>query len=352
MSSQHRYLLIQLRQLGDILLTTPCINYIRRVDPNAHISFLSHKMGALVLDQNPYLDEHICYSEEGFWSELRFLRSLRQRFDTVFDFMNNPRSAIHSLCSGAKDRVSYRSSRSWAYTQTFERSSKPEYIVEEKLQVLDQFFGTDESHAERHKLTLPWDQSDLQVTEQFFQDNSSFQEKKMRVVISPTHRREIRRWPLKNYAAIADYLVDNWLAEVTWIWGPGSEEFEVDQVMKLCKRKTYKAPRTSFRELAALIANHDLFIGNSNGPSHVTVAADCPSLQLHGHTLARSWCPLTTRHRAIQSDLWQSDPTNAMAAISIEKVIAELNLMKPTIEQQKELATNETIRRRNWQSGV
>jgi ADP-heptose:LPS heptosyltransferase len=61
-----------------------------------------------------------------------------------------------------------------------------------------------------------------------------------------------------------------------------------------------KSPKTTFRELAALIGESHLFIGNSNGPSHVAVAMDTPSIQLHGPTSAVSWCPMTERHRAVQ----------------------------------------------------
>jgi len=350
-SSRHRYLLIQLRQLGDILLTTPCVNYIRRLDPDAHISFLTHKMGSLIIDQNPFVDEHLCYSDDGVWSEISFLNSLRKkRYDTVFDFMNNPRSALYTLSTRARNRISFRSSRSWAYNSLVERDTKPQYIVEEKLRMLDHFFGQPAvQDAERQKLTLPWSSENLTVTDKFFSTHPEFKEDRIRIVLSPTHRREIRQWPLESYASIADYLVEKWGALVTWIWGPGIEESQIEQVMNLCQKKTYKAPKTSFRELTAFIANNDLFVGNSNGPSHVAVATDTASLQLHGHTLARSWCPLTNRHRAIQSPEGQLNPDSAMKAISVDQVIAELESMKSLLASRK---NNQVIQRNTWNSGV
>ena len=107
---------------------------------------------------------------------------------------------------------------------------------------------------------------------------------------------------------------------MTWLWGPGEEQ-EIDTAMALTKEPTTKAPKTSFREMAALIANTDLFIGNSNGPSHVAVAVDTPSLQLHGPTDGRSWCPDTPRHRFIQGDTTEEIEVAAVSGLLEEQRI-------------------------------
>src|SRR5690606_32279301 len=114
-------------------------------------------------------------------------------------------------------------------------------------------------------------------------ESQLFKDAPYRVALSPTHRRAVRRWPLASYAALADRLVNEWGAAVVWLWGPG-EEAEIDAAMALTQAPTIKAPKTSFREMAALLGNMHLFVGNSNGPSHVAVADGICSLQLHGHT--------------------------------------------------------------------
>ena len=54
-----KILIIQLRQLGDVLLTTPCVQTIKKDSPDHHITFLSHAMGCHVLAENPYIDDHL-----------------------------------------------------------------------------------------------------------------------------------------------------------------------------------------------------------------------------------------------------------------------------------------------------
>jgi ADP-heptose:LPS heptosyltransferase len=113
-------------------------------------------------------------------------------------------------------------------------------------------------------------------------------------------------------------------AKVLWAYGPGEEQ-EIDELRSMAKGSGYKIPATSLRELAAMIASADLFIGNSNGPSHIAVAVNTPSIQLHGPTKLTSWCPQTSRHRGIQK--------LSMSEISLSEVQDVITQMWSLIDQ-------------------
>lgn len=318
-------LLIQLRQLGDILLTTPCIREIKRELPRATVTFLSHKMGKLILENNPYLDEFYTYDPTVSWlEEWRLMQHLRhKKYDLVIDFMNNPRSALYTMMTRSTLRYAFRSKRFLAYTQMIPRGNGQEYIVRDKFRLLESagFQPKDVS------LTLPWFERHAGPLMHVLGENLEFRKSPLRVVMSPTHRREARRWPLESYARLAEMLTRQWNAHVTWIWGPGEEDV-ARTVAAMCQVPTLIAPPTNFRECAAYIANSDLMIANSNGPSHVAVATDICTLQLHGPTAAQAWCPLTKKHEAVQS------PSAAMADISVDRVWEKLQSMKLIIEAQ------------------
>lgn len=341
-----KILVIQLRQLGDILLTTPIVRELKRTVPGCSITFLSHDMGRLVLDQCPYIDDFFTYgSTWTFRQELALAKTLRSReYDYAFDFMNNPRSALYALGSSAKKRIAFRSARWWCYNHTIPRQGPRQYIVKDKFRILEAAgFHPDPNNADQ--LILPWFEKDTGPMMKFFGLHSRANEAPLRVAISPTHRRVVRRWPLERYAKLADHLTRDWGAFVTWLWGPG-EESEIDHVMGLCHESSYKAPKTSFRELAALIGNVDLFIGNSNGPSHVAVASGTPSLQLHGPTRAWAWCPMNDRHIAIQAS---DDQT--MESIGLSEVVARLESFKPSLIEYAALRRNGGMRV-NWAQPV
>lgn len=335
-----KILLIQLRQLGDILLTTPCIRAIRKQRPKAEIGILTHSMGRLILNESPYVDRHFTYSESASkgeeWALAKEIR--RSGYDMTIDFMNNPRSAFYTLMSGARKRVAFKSARWPAYNIHAPRPSSGAYIVDEKFDLLEKA-GLARADL---LLDLPWFESHTQPLMEFWDRHLDFAEAPLRVALSVTHRRQLRRWPISSYAALAERLVKKWGAAVVWIWGPGEEDI-VDAAFAATAVPTLKAPATTFRELAAFMANCDLFIGNSNGPSHVAVAGRICSLQLHGPTRAKSWCPFTSEHQALQS------PDGLMEAISLEDVEAKLGAMKQVLDGFV-LKRRQDGLRLNWQA--
>jgi heptosyltransferase-3 len=330
--AEERILLVQLRQLGDILLTTPCLRAIKRERPKAKLTFLSHTMGRLVLDHCPFLDEHFFFDEKTSISEqLRLMRTLRERhFDVVIDFMNNPRSALYTWITAGLERIAFSSARRPAYTRLVPRPEPGRYIVQEKFDLLA---AAGLARPTDERLVLPWFEVHTQPFMRLWAESQLFKDAPYRIALSPTHRRVARRWPLASYAALADRLATEWGAAVVWLWGPG-EEGEIDAAMALTKTKTIKAPKTSFREMAALVGNMHLFVGNSNGPSHVAVADGICSLQLHGHTDARAWCPMTPEHQALQSPEFGAGTRHLarMDLISVDAVWDKLTAMRPTID--------------------
>jgi len=291
-----KILIIQLRQLGDILLTTPVIRAIKDQIPEAQVDFMTYPMGRLIIPGNSLIRRHVIAPQEGVVSALAFARDLRrERYDVVFDFMATPRSAVIARLTPAAERIAFQTSRSGLFTHTIPRGKSEEYIVREKFRLLKPI-GVSSGDV---RLMLPVEDSDFSVARSFFKSHPDLSVSKFRVVLSPTHRRAERRWPMERWAELAVWLEKSKNAKVIWIWGPGEEQ-EIDDVIKLSGGVGVKSPNTTFRELAALIKESHLFIGNSNGPSHVAVAMDTPSIQLHGPTSAVSWCPMTERHRAVQ----------------------------------------------------
>ena len=337
-----KILVIQLRQLGDILLTTPVMAEIKRENPDAHVTFLSHAMGHLIIDGSPHVDEFFSYGSD--WTlrrEIGLARTLRSRnYDLVLDFMGNPRSALYALGTGSQQRWAFSSARRLTYTHVAPRAERSDYIVEEKFALM-RAAGLKPDSAQAHRLILPWYEKHTAPLVKFIGTSAGWSVAPLRVCIAPTHRRVERAWPLERWAALADHLVADWNAFVIWLWGPG-EESVADAVMAECRELTHKAPKTSFREMAALMANCDLFLGNSNGPSHVAVAVDTPSIQLHGPTLARSWCPLSQRHRAMAAaGILTRAP---ITAIAVDAMIAALEAMRPAIDENAEVRRKEGLR--------
>ena len=54
-----RILLIRLREIGDVVFTTPAIRGVRECFPNAHLTYLVEPASAAVVLANPHLNDVI-----------------------------------------------------------------------------------------------------------------------------------------------------------------------------------------------------------------------------------------------------------------------------------------------------
>ncbi len=94
-NSPRRILIIQLRRIGDVIVTTPVIDALRARFPEARLEFLVEPAAAPVVAGYPGLDESLVFDKSRYWYWLRDIRA--RRYDWVLDFMNNPGGVRGSL---------------------------------------------------------------------------------------------------------------------------------------------------------------------------------------------------------------------------------------------------------------
>src|SRR5919108_4656389 len=92
-----RILLVRLRQIGDVVFTTPAIHGLRRRFPRAHLAYVVEPAAAPVVLNNPHLDEVIVAPRAGRWrgvaGDVALVRRLRAgRYDLAIDFHGGPRA--------------------------------------------------------------------------------------------------------------------------------------------------------------------------------------------------------------------------------------------------------------------
>lgn len=324
MKTNIKILLIQLRQLGDIILTTPVLRHLRERFPDAQIDFLAHPMAKLVLEKNPFLSRLLYYprgTNPLEWAKL--IKNLRsQKYEFVFDFMGNPRSAFLARLSGSPRRFAFSSARNIFYTHVKPPPRTSVYIAQEKMTLIEAL-GISITHNTNLLPDMFFSEAAKAFAENYWKSLETEhllggKKSRHRILISPTHRRADRRWPLENYSALLNLLAAKKEITAVWLWGPGEKEF-CDKAHNLCQDGfSHVAPPTTFDQMAALMALSDAVIANSNGPSHVAAALAAHSLQIHGPTRLQSWCPLSENHRGIGAENGQIE------SVKVPEVFEEL----------------------------
>jgi len=102
-----KVLLIQFKRLGDIVLTTPLIDALKK--HNIKTSFLTNKMGKEIL-QNDHAIYKIYTIEDGFKT---LLEIRKEKFDVIIDFIHNFKSIICIAFSKAKKKVTFHRKHWW-----------------------------------------------------------------------------------------------------------------------------------------------------------------------------------------------------------------------------------------------
>lgn len=291
-----KILVIQLRRIGDVLLTTPVLRALRRKFTEAQIDFLVEKPGAEILAGNPYINNLLIYDKKDHFQWIRRLRA--EKYDLILDFLGNPRTAWIVGLSGAKYRLGFiRRGRDFVYNVKVKPDQVPKYVPAHKLDLLKPL-GIEANNINLDLIVSASAQARIQK----FLAKEKILPSDMLVGISPTSRRQARRWLKQGFAEIADCLMQKYQAKVIFLWGPGEETY-IDDIISLMKKRPIKSPALSIAESIALTNSLKLFIGNDNGPMHIAQGLKIPSIVLFGPTQSANWNEPGPNNIAVKADV-------------------------------------------------
>ena len=345
-----RILVIQFRQIGDVLLSTPVLRALRQHYPQSYIAFLTEPSPGRVLQGNLCLDavfirpRHVTWRQQ--WQLWRQIR--RQRFDLVIDLIGNPRSALLTYLSGAKHRLAFaRFPRSLLYTMLVRHHpvpDVPEYTVAKRLRLLEPLGiqATDLTPS------LAYTQREQDAVATFLRAHSIAPDDLL-ICIDPTTPVLTRQWPGAHFSALADMLSERLGARVLLLWGPG-EEAQVQAIAAAARSRPTLIPAWGLDTLAALLARADLFVGCNSAPLHIAVSQGIPTLTIMGATLSVNWIPPEPQHRAVLAGLpcqpceknYCGPPLNiaCLRTLTVETVFAAVQACSPWVSKPQRLHAN------------
>ena len=289
-------LVIKLRYIGDVLLTTPLFPVLREHFPHTRLTVLVNQGTELLLKGHPAVDQIIVLPRGHWFQQIYFLQALRLcRFDCVIDLSDGDRSAFLTALSGAGIRIGFNHESRWrgkVYSWSFEGSYGTRHMVDYHAQALVPL-GI-EPHVGLPVLHIS--DEEQQGADQILAVHG-LNELKW-VMLHPAARYWFKAWPPERFAALGDVFVEEGFSVVL----VGSEhEHGVADTVRQAAQYTFISlvGKTSLRELAALMTRCHLFVGNDAGPMHMAAAAGCPVVALFGPTDPVVWGPQGTHCHAI-----------------------------------------------------
>ncbi len=314
-----KILVIRLKQIGDALLSQPVCKSLRKTYPDARIDYLVYEHIAPLFHRDPAIDNVLVITPEQRRNKWKYfqnmLRIRRERYDMVIDLLTVPITALATRFSAAPVQIGFDKGkwRSRLYkTRVVHRGALG--ALDSKLAILE---GLPQPARYDRTMKVHLDEAELAVARaRMAQAGVDF--RRPVLLFSPISRLGLKNWPPDYFIELIEHCVRKCDAQAVLIWGPG----ERDAVRALADRvrprdRVFAGLATdTLRDLAALAANCDLFIGNDSGPRHVAEAVGIPTFTIFAPSVRKSvWLPNPgDRHRAVDmTDLLDIDDTQWFA---------------------------------------
>lgn len=298
-----RILVCQLRQIGDVLISTICVELLAKSYPLAEIHFFTEQKCSPMVENNPHIKKIWAVDKKkqaGLWSQFLFYKKVAaEGFDLVVNCQQLPRCTWMALFSGAQYRITTEARwyTRWLYTHSTVPTAR--YAGAFKAQILSPL-GIEWQH-QPPRLYLSEDEK---ATAQNLFTQMGFGDSPV-ISVDSTHRHATRRWPAAHFAALLDAFGEQYPAVRFFLsYGPG-EKHEAE-ALKAASRYPHKlgipAEVTGLRTLAACINRCVLHMGNCSAPRHIATALGVPSFTFLGAN-SPSWTFPAPEHTAIAAGL-------------------------------------------------
>lgn len=306
-------LLIQLGDIGDVILSIPAFRAVHENLPHAKIivavrekakDLIRHLQGvhdviSINQDERSLLRD-IAYQ----WTFFSLVRGYR--FDLVMDFRTGTRGAILAFLSGAKERVGFFDNGSFWRNRLFTKLYRLEYTPAQH--VADYYSSLPLAYGLNVNDVTPV----IHVTPAMEQQAARILKREMvpaefpMIAIQPFSLWRYKEWGVHKYIPFIQRILSEVQATVV-ITGSGDECERVENIVRQCKdysRYVYNlAGKTSLEELAAVLRLCRLFIGSDSAGMHIAAAVGTPTVTIFGPSAPSSWAHRGNSHTIVKSHL-------------------------------------------------
>jgi len=330
-------LLLQLKRIGDLILTTPVIAAIRDKFPDATVTLIVSHENAALLPAIVGVDR-IFVIQRTLADVKTFRRVWREKFDYCIDFTGNDRSALLAYLSRAPKRIA----SAWVRVQSKRRGRVYNEFVEDRVSTLHtlDFHLTfleplDIQNAARtiHLELPPAAHEKARDLRRSYKIDSPF------VIFHPGSARVEKFWEAERWAEVIKFARST--LKVTAVLTSGSSTLEQRHVAEIRSKLPADAVvdltgKTDLLSLSALIEQAQSLVTIDSAPMHLAAAMETPQVILFGPTNPFHWRARQGKALILQGkstspllEFSPDQPRHSMNDISTKAVIDVMNALLP-----------------------
>lgn len=329
-----KILLLQLKRIGDLILTTPAVAALREHFPDAEMTLVISSECADLLPATSGVDR-ILMARRDLRDLGLFFAVAGKRFDCCIDFTRNDRTAFLAFLSRARKRiVSYRvrdqsKSRARLYTDFVDVRARDLHTIDYNLALLEPLGIRDVSCP----LQLQLPQSAHEKADAL---RRNWNVNKPYLVLHPGSARQEKLWEAGRWAQIIERLGQD--DDFDLVLTSGASKHEQAHIAAI-KNETQQqiidlSGKTDLLTLAALIGQARLLVTVDSAPMHLAAATHTPQVILFGPTNPFHWRPKESPALILQgkspepvTEFSPAQPRLPVSQISTEAVMSAMDLL-------------------------
>ncbi|MCF7966262.1 MAG: putative lipopolysaccharide heptosyltransferase III [Methylobacter tundripaludum] len=285
-----KILVIAMRYLGDVLLTTPLLHSLRQAYPDARLDVLVFRNTVAMLQGNQDINHIITTPNRpklpDYW---QLFRQLFRRYDLAVATQAGDRPFLYTLLAAPFRIAAVPPKNSTGWWKRFFVQRWTEFDDENTHTVLQHLKLLDLIDVPRCFALVPpqiGDSRQLAKQFPFLSDNTGY------AVLHPHPQWTYKQWTVEGWIEVGRYLKELGLKLVL---SGGSAQEEVDYVATIQRQLPEDtinlAGQVSLAQLAYIIAQAKLYIGPDTGITHLAAATGVPVIALYGPTNPVKWAP-------------------------------------------------------------
>ena len=328
-----KILVVELWNIGDVVIATTALQALRARYPDAWIAFLGKPHAEEILRGSGLVDEVITF-DFPWTSETRkyrpsrydrgaikalFRRLREERFDLTVDCRMDLRSNLVTFATRAKRRVGYAfGGGTFLLTDAIPASPRAHHKVRDWLKLLEALGSqrgtkaitrSDDGKPLPPRLTLLPEERQAAAAKL---EAMGIAPRDLILAIHVGASSPDKRWPAERFAEVADALADSYGARIVVLVDPAGHG------AKLAFRNQACYVQPGLRELMGFIGSCDLLICNDSAPMHIADALGVPVVAVFTTGNPRWYGPSGKRQKVVG----RGAPRGKVADVSVEEVMA------------------------------
>tara|TARA_Y100000996_G_C22546957_1_gene652207 strand:+ start:1453 stop:2361 length:909 start_codon:yes stop_codon:yes gene_type:complete len=289
-----KILIIKHGSLGDLVLSFGAIKSIRDHHPKSKIYLLTQSGYKKIFRNLPYVNSIFVDDRmRNHKSIIKYLGIIKKKkIDLIIDLQNSSRTQIYHFFTRIFCKTKILSAKKFSTVKYLQKPQGLQHVTK--------------NHQDQLKLLKIYNFSKPDLS--WMTKSKSFKNRKYVIFIpSASKSGDYKKWPIKKYAAVANYLINK--EYEVYLTGSMKDIDDINAIIELCPKAQNKIAESKIEFFYELCMKSSLIISNDTGPAHIAGLTNKNLIWLaNDNTISKSCYPLGKNiHKIVSKDVKNID---------------------------------------------